>query len=91
MTADIEAVAAAAQGCPVVAGLTGGRFGEVATYRPGYYNVLGALVAIILLAIGFNGLSLLGVPFWVQPIFNGSVLIIAVLVARQETRQVRTG
>jgi ribose transport system permease protein len=63
----------------------------VATYRPGYYNVLGALVAIILLAIGFNGLSLLGVPFWVQPIFNGSVLIIAVLVARQETRQVRTG
>lgn len=63
----------------------------VATYRPGYYNVLGALIAIILLAIGFNGLSLLGVPFWVQPIFNGSVLIIAVLVARQETRQVRTG
>lgn len=35
MTADIDAVAAAAQGCPVVAGLTGGRFGEVATYRPG--------------------------------------------------------
>jgi ribose transport system permease protein len=63
----------------------------VATYRPGYYNVVGALVAIILLAIGFNGLSLLGVPFWVQPIFNGSVLLISVLVARQETRQVRTG
>ena len=35
MTADLEAVAAAAQGCPVVAGLTGGRFGEIATYRPG--------------------------------------------------------
>jgi hypothetical protein len=35
VTVDVEAVAAAAQGCPLVAGLTGGRFGEVATYRPG--------------------------------------------------------
>ena len=35
MTVDVEAVAAAAQGCPLVAGLTGGRFGEVATYQPG--------------------------------------------------------
>jgi uncharacterized alkaline shock family protein YloU len=33
--ADLDAVAAAAQGCPSIAGLTGGRFGEVATYRPG--------------------------------------------------------
>lgn len=33
--ADIEKVAAAAMGCPLIAGLTGGRFGEVATYRPG--------------------------------------------------------
>ena len=44
MTADIEAVAAATQGCPLVAGLTGGRFGEVATYRPGR-RVLGVRVA----------------------------------------------
>jgi len=63
----------------------------VTTFRPGYYNVVGCLVAILLLAIGFNGLSLLGVPFWVQPIFNGAALLIAVLVARQETRQVRVG
>ena len=35
MTADVEAVAAAAQACPLVAGLAGGRFGEVATYLPG--------------------------------------------------------
>ena len=31
---DLEAVAAAALGCPLIAGLTGGRFGEIATYRP---------------------------------------------------------
>jgi hypothetical protein len=35
VTVDVEAVAAVARGCPLVAGLTGGRFGEVATYRPG--------------------------------------------------------
>lgn len=33
--ADLEAVAAAALGCPLIADLTGGRFGEVATYLPG--------------------------------------------------------
>ena len=34
-TADLEVVAAAALGCPLIADLTGGRFGEVATYLPG--------------------------------------------------------
>ena len=33
--ADLEAAAAAALGCPLISGLTGGRFGEVATYLPG--------------------------------------------------------
>ncbi len=33
--ADLEAVAAAALGSPLIAGLTGGSFGEVATYLPG--------------------------------------------------------
>jgi hypothetical protein len=35
VTADPEAVAAAALGCPLIADLTGGRFGEIATYLPG--------------------------------------------------------
>jgi ribose transport system permease protein len=52
---------------------------------------VGSVVGILVLAIGFNGLSLLGVPFWVQPIFNGGVLLAAVLAARAETRSVRVG
>ena len=32
---DVDAVAAAAQALPVVRSLSGGRFGEVATYLPG--------------------------------------------------------
>jgi ribose transport system permease protein len=63
----------------------------VTTYRAGYYNVIGSVVGILLLAVGFNGLSLLGVPFWVQPVFNGGVLLLAVLVARSEARRVRVG
>jgi ribose transport system permease protein len=61
----------------------------VTTYRPGYYNIPGAIVAILLLAVGFNGLNLLGAPFWVQPIFNGAVLIVAVVTARAEARHIK--
>lgn len=63
----------------------------VTTYKPGYFNVLGTLIAILLLAVGFNGLNLLGAPFWMQPIFNGVVLIIAVITARAEARQLKRG
>ncbi len=61
----------------------------VTTYKPGYFNVPGTLVAILLLAVGFNGLNLLGAPFWMQPVFNGLVLIIAVITARSEARQLK--
>ena len=60
----------------------------VTTYRPGYFNIPGALIAIVLLAVGFNGLNLLGAPFWLQPIFNGVVLILAVITAAAEGRQI---
>lgn len=63
----------------------------VTTYRAGFYNAIGSVVGILLLSVGFNGLSLLGVPFWVQPVFNGGVLLVAVLVARAEARTVRVG
>jgi ribose transport system permease protein len=68
-----------------------GVFLGVTTYKPGYYNVIGSVVAILLLAVGFNGLSLLGAPFWVQPVFNGTVLLIAILTARAEARKVKIG
>jgi ribose transport system permease protein len=68
-----------------------GAFLGVTTYKGGYYNVIGSIVGILVLAVGFNGLSLLGVPFWIQPVFNGTVLLVAVLAARAETRKVRVG
>jgi ribose transport system permease protein len=63
----------------------------VTTHRPGQYNVIGTVVAIILLAVGFNGLSLIGIPFWAEPLFDGLVLLVAVLIASREARQVKVG
>jgi ribose transport system permease protein len=56
--------------------------------RPGYFNVWGTLIAILLLASGFSGLSLRGVPLWVEPLFDGAVLLVAVLFAREEARSI---
>ncbi len=54
--------------------------------KPGVFNVWGTIIAILLLAAGFTGLGLEGVPLWVQPIFDGVVLLVAVLVTRREAR-----
>jgi ribose transport system permease protein len=51
------------------------------TVRPGFFNVVGTLLAVVLLAVGFSGLSLLGAPFWLQPVFNGVALIVGVILS----------
>jgi ribose transport system permease protein len=56
------------------------------TVRPGFFNVWGTVLAVVLLAVGFSGLSLMGVPFWVEPVFDGLALVIGVLLSRSGTR-----
>ena len=56
--------------------------------RPGYFNVWGTLIAIGVLAVGFAGLNLAGVPFWVEPMFDGVLLLGAVLLASEEARSI---
>lgn len=58
------------------------------TIRPGRFNVIGTVLSVLLLAIGVNGLSQLGAPQWVAPVFNGGVLLLAVGVAQVRTRKV---
>lgn len=48
----------------------------------GRFNSLGTLVALYLLAIGFTGLQLLGAPSWVNNVFNGVALMLAVTLAK---------
>lgn len=50
--------------------------------RRGYYNVWGTVIAVFLVAAGTSGLYMLGAQAWVQPVFNGVVLVGAVLAAK---------
>jgi ribose transport system permease protein len=49
--------------------------------KPGRFNVVGTLVAIFFLAFSVTGLSLAGVANWVNDVFNGAALFVAVLVS----------
>jgi ribose transport system permease protein len=50
--------------------------------RRGYYNVWGTMTAVVLVAAGTTGLFMLGAQPWVQPVFNGVVLVGAILAAK---------
>jgi len=50
--------------------------------RPGRFNVPGLLVAVLLVAVGINGLQLIGISFWVVDLFQGLALIVAVSLSR---------
>ncbi|MFD1104107.1 ABC transporter permease [Sphingobium olei] len=51
-------------------------------FRPGFYNVWGTVLAVYLVGTGTTGLFMLGAESYVQPIFNGGILITAVAAAR---------
>ena len=49
--------------------------------RPGRVNVWGTILAVAVLAVTVAGLNQMGAPFFVEPIFDGSMLILAVGLA----------
>lgn len=49
-----------------------------ATLRDGEFHILGTLIGVLIIAVGFNGLSIFGAPTFFQPIFKGAILILAV-------------
>ncbi|HVY99699.1 MAG TPA: ABC transporter permease [Dongiaceae bacterium] len=51
-------------------------------FRPGFYNVWGTFIAVYLVGAGTTGLFMLGADAYVQPIFNGTILVLAVTGAR---------
>lgn len=52
--------------------------------RAGEFNVPGLLFAAALLLVGSTGLAQLGVPTWVQSVFQGVLLICAVSISSRE-------
>jgi ribose transport system permease protein len=54
--------------------------------KPGRFNVWGTLIAIFVLAIGVQGLQLVSGIQWVQDMFNGVALIVAVSLSLKRKR-----
>jgi ribose transport system permease protein len=48
----------------------------------GRFNAIGTLVGVYLIAVGVDGLQLLGVFGWVTDVFQGAALLVAVVLAR---------
>jgi ribose transport system permease protein len=50
--------------------------------QPGRFNIMGTLVGLYVLAIGIQGLNLIGVQGWISDVFYGGALLLAVSFAR---------
>jgi ribose transport system permease protein len=68
-----------------------GAFLGSTTIKPGRVNVWGTIVGVFVLAIGISGIQQFGGEFYVEPLFNGATLIIAIALAgyAQRTRRTR--
>lgn len=58
-----------------------GAFLGTTTIRPGRVNVLGTIVGVAILAIGISGIQQLGGEFFIEPLFNGATLVVAIALA----------
>lgn len=63
-----------------------GAFLGTTVIRPGRFNAWGTVVALALLVVGVTGLQLLGAASWVEQVFNGGALVLAVTFARLVSR-----
>lgn len=50
--------------------------------RPGRFNAIGTAIALYLIATVVTGLNMLGVAAWIQPVFNGAALLVAIVFAK---------
>lgn len=64
-----------------------GAFLGATSIRPGRFNAWGSFVAVYFLVTGITGLELLGLSGWVQDVFYGGSLVVAVAFARLAGRR----
>lgn len=55
--------------------------------RPGTFNVPGTLLGVLFVAVSVNGLVLSGAADWVEPIFTGAALLVAVTASTAIARR----
>lgn len=64
-----------------------GAFLGSTTIKPGRVNVLGTIMGVVILAVGISGIQQLGGEFFVEPLFNGITLLIAIGLAGYAQRR----
>jgi ribose transport system permease protein len=78
--------AQATYGSPFLLPAFAAAFLGATTIKVGRPNAWGTVAAVYLLAVGTVGLQLLGAADWVEDVFNGSALVLAVALARLASR-----
>jgi ribose transport system permease protein len=63
-----------------------GAFLGATAIEPGRFNPIGTVLAAYALSVAVSGLQQLGAAAWVQPVFNGAVLVVAVGLSGYATR-----
>jgi len=64
-----------------------GAFLGSTTVKPGRVNVWGTLAGVAILAVGISGIQQLGGAFYVEPLFNGVTLLLAIGIASYAQRR----
>ena len=64
-----------------------GAFLGSTTIKPGRVNVWGTVVGVTILAIGISGIQQFGAMFFVEPLFNGATLLVAIGIAGYAQRR----
>ncbi|MEP1611264.1 MAG: ABC transporter permease [Roseobacter sp.] len=64
-----------------------GAFLGSTTIKPGRVNVWGTIIGVAILAVGISGIQQFGGSFWVEPLFNGVTLLIAIGIAGYAQRR----
>lgn len=64
-----------------------GAFLGSTTIKPGRVNVWGTIVGVVILAVGISGIQQFGGSFWVEPLFNGVTLLVAIGIAGYAQRK----
>ena len=68
-----------------------GAFLGSTTIKPGRVNVWGTLIGVVILATGISGIQQFGGSFWVEPLFNGLTLLVAIGIAGYAQRRRTSG
>lgn len=64
-----------------------GAFLGSTTIKPGRVNVWGTIIGVAILAVGISGIQQFGGSFWVEPMFNGATLLVAIGIAGYAQRK----